>query len=198
MAPLRLLLAATVAGAAWGRLRTAQDAHVDVTFQVSMGGDVPKASSFTVRVHPDWAPKGAAQFKRLIEEGWYDGAGIFRVVPGFVSQFGLPATPHPELPSIKDDPVKVSNRRGTLTFATAGPNTRTSQLFFNTGNNGFLDDQGFSPFAEVLGDGMGIVDAFFSGYGERPSQGKITHLGNVYLDSRFPKLSKIGKLSIQN
>jgi len=197
MAPLRFLLVASVARAAWGRLRTAPDTPFDVTFQVTRGGFVPKTSNFTVRVHPDWAPKGAAQFKHLAEKGWYNGAGIFRVVPGFVAQFGLPAIPHPQLASIKDDPVKVSNKRGTLTFATSGKNTRTSQLFFNTGNNGFLDDQGFSPFAEVLGDGMGIVDAFFSGYGEQPSQGRITRLGNAYLDAKFPGLAKIVKLSIQ-
>merc|ERR1712083_994894 len=123
--------------------------------------------------------------------GWYDGAAFFRIVPGFVAQFGLPAKPQPELKSIKDDPVKKSNKRGYVVFATAGPDTRTSQLFINYADNSFLDKQGFAPFAEVLGDGMDVVDKFYKGYGEKPDQGKITSQGNAYLDKYFPKLTKI-------
>uniref|UniRef100_A0A7S1WTR7 Peptidyl-prolyl cis-trans isomerase n=1 Tax=Alexandrium catenella TaxID=2925 RepID=A0A7S1WTR7_ALECA len=193
---LQLFLAASLLGVAVGRL-SGGSAPFDIVLNVDMGGNTPKSESFTVRVHPDWAPKGAAQFRKLVEEGWYDDAGIFRVVPGFVAQFGLPAKPQPELEPITDDRVTHSNKRGTLVFATAGPNTRTSQLFINYAENSFLDSQGFSPFAEVLGNGMKVVDAFFSGYGEQPSQGKITQQGNAYLDAKFPKLTKITKATIQ-
>mmetsp|Transcript_42931 Transcript_42931/g.99429 ORF Transcript_42931/g.99429 Transcript_42931/m.99429 type:complete len:200 (+) Transcript_42931:66-665(+) len=196
VAPFRSLLAACSIRACLG-LSTSAAAPFDVSFNMSLGGDSPKFATFKVRVNPSWAPKGAAQFKKLVQEGWYNGAAVFRVVPGFVAQFGLPAAPHPELPSIQDDPVQQSNRRGTLVFATAGPNTRTSQLFVNYKDNGFLDSQGFSPFGEVLGDGMDVVESFYKGYGERPNQDAITKKGNAYLDREFPKLTKISKCSIQ-
>jgi len=168
---------------------------VDYKFDIALGGDSPKDASFTVRVHPEWAPIGAAQFAKLVEQGWYDDCGVFRVVPGFVAQFGLPAKAQPRLSNIKDDQVKESNKRGKLVFATAGPNTRTSQLFINFKDNGFLDSQGFAPFAEVIDDGMKVVDQFYAGYGEKPNQGSITAQGNDYLDPNFPKLSKIKKIS---
>eukprot|EP00413_Alexandrium_margalefii_P027984 CAMPEP_0204574404 /NCGR_PEP_ID=MMETSP0661-20131031/40584_1 /ASSEMBLY_ACC=CAM_ASM_000606 /TAXON_ID=109239 /ORGANISM="Alexandrium margalefi, Strain AMGDE01CS-322" /LENGTH=197 /DNA_ID=CAMNT_0051582931 /DNA_START=49 /DNA_END=642 /DNA_ORIENTATION=- len=195
MVACRILFAASVVGAAWG-LRTAKDAPFDVTFEVNTGGDAPKAANVTVRVHPEWAPRGAEHFRRLAKAGWYHGNGVFRILPAFVAQFGLPAEPHPELSAIPDDPVKVRNKRGTLSFASAGPNSRTSQLFFNYGDNSFLDEQGFAPFAEVLGDGMQVIDGFYSGYGQRPVQEKITALGNAYLDTRFPKLPKVRRVTI--
>mmetsp|Transcript_80419 Transcript_80419/g.239591 ORF Transcript_80419/g.239591 Transcript_80419/m.239591 type:complete len:200 (-) Transcript_80419:88-687(-) len=197
MASLRLLLAITLAGVARGGLKTAKNAPFDVVFEVNTGGDVPQMTSFTVRVHPEWAPRGAEQFKSLVQRGWYNEAGVFRVVPNFVAQFGLPAEPQPKLQSITDDPVRVSNKRGTLVFATAGKNTRTSQLFFNYADNKFLDGQGFAPFAEVLGSGMDVVDGFYNGYGQQPSQGQITAQGNAYLFSNYPKLAKISKCSVK-
>ncbi|CAE8742756.1 unnamed protein product [Polarella glacialis] len=174
----------------------APPADFDVVFNVNLGGTAPTEASFTVRVHPEWAPRGAAQFKKLVESGWFDDAGVFRVVPGFVAQFGLPAKPQPTLPNIPDDPVKVSNKRGYLVFATAGPNTRTSQLFINYKDNGFLDKQGFSPFGEILGDGMAVAEKFYAGYGERPNQGSITSQGNAYLDKQFPMTTKILKAAV--
>lgn len=168
---------------------------VDFKVEVALGGDSPKEASFTIRVHPEWAPIGAAQFAKLVDQGWYDDCGVFRVVPGFVAQFGLPAKAQPKLNNIKDDQVKETNSRGKLVFATAGPNTRTSQLFINYKDNSFLDGQGFAPFAEVVGDGMKVVDAFYSGYGEKPNQGAITGQGNAYLDPNFPKMTKIKKIS---
>ena len=127
---------------------------------------------------------------------------------GFVAQFGINGNPEIQSrwrsASIPDDPVKVSNKRGTVVFATAGPNTRTSQIFINTREQGndFLDRQGFSPIGEVI-EGMDIVDKFYAGYGEGapagqgPNQGLIQKQGNSYLERSFPKLSYISKASFQ-
>jgi len=172
-------------------------APFNVTFDVALNGGSQEKASFTVTVRPEWAPRGAAQFKNLVRKGWYNNAGVFRVVPGFVAQFGLPATPQPDLENIMDDPVLTSNKRGTLVFATSGPNTRTSQLFINYGDNSFLNKQGFAPFGEVVGDGMAVVDRFFKGYGETPDQSRINSQGNSYLDARFPKMTKFEKVAVQ-
>mmetsp|Transcript_162996 Transcript_162996/g.522678 ORF Transcript_162996/g.522678 Transcript_162996/m.522678 type:complete len:261 (-) Transcript_162996:190-972(-) len=173
------------------------EAPYDVVVEVALGGIAKETKSFTLKVHPEWAPIGAAQFKKLIEKGWFEEAAIFRVVPGFIAQFGLPAKAQSRLENIRDDPVKVSNKKGTMVFATAGANTRTSQLFINYGDNAFLDKQGFSPFAEVVGDGLKVVEQFNAEYKESPNQGSITSQGNVYLDKNFPRLSKITKMTIQ-
>jgi len=185
-------------GQAVGPAQAEEGKPFDVLFELNLGGESKKTASFTVRVHPEWAPLGAEQFKKLVEQGWYDDAGFFRVVPGFVAQFGLPAKAQPRLPNIKDDPVKVSNKRGTLVFATAGKNTRTSQLFINYRDNTFLDAQGFSPFAEILDDGMKVAEAIYSGYGEKPNQGLVTAQGNQYLDAKFPLMTKIVKATVQS
>lgn len=155
--------------------------------------------SFVVEVHPDWAPLGAARFKELVEDKFFDGAGFFRVVPNFIVQFGLAADPAKSKKwdnRIGDDPVIRTNKRGTITFATAGPNTRTTQLFINFKSNQILDDQGFAPFGEVMGAGMEVVDKITSQYGESPDQGAITAQGNAYLKSNFPNLDFIKKAVI--
>jgi len=152
----------------------------------------------TVRVHPDWAPLGAERFKKLVEQGWYNDAGVFRVVKGFVAQFGLPAKSQPDMERLADDKVKHANMRGTITFATSGPNTRTSQLFINYADNHFLNQQGFAPFGEVLGDGMAVVDSFFAGYAEHPDQRKIQAEGNAYLDINFPQMTKFTKVFVKS
>ena len=150
---------------------------------------------FVVEARPDWAPLGAARFKTLVKEGYFDGAAFFRVLPGFVAQFGLAADPAQtarwEGTDLRDEPVQVSNTPGTLTYAKSGPNTRTTQLFINLGDNsGSLDPQGFSPFAKIISGGD-VPGKFYSGYGERPDQGAITARGADYLDSKFPKLDTI-------
>lgn len=147
-----------------------------------------------IQVTRSWAPIGADRFYNLVHHGFYNGAAFFRIVPGFVVQFGL--SPDPAVnkawkdAKIKDDPVTQSNRPGYLTFATAGPNTRTTQLFINLGNNAPLDGQGFAPFGQVS-SGMDVVQKLYSGYGERPDQGAITSEGKAYLDKNFPNIDRI-------
>ena len=159
------------------------------------------AGAVVVRVVPEWAPLGAARFRALVESGFYDGARFFRVLPGFVAQVGISGDPAVtrkwDKSEIKDDPVKVSNTRGRVTFATAGPDTRTTQVFINfSDKNARLDSAGFSPFGEVV-EGMDVVERLYSGYGEGAPQGKgpdqdrIEKEGNAYLERDFPKLDYI-------
>ncbi|HWR35576.1 MAG TPA: peptidylprolyl isomerase, partial [Clostridia bacterium] len=151
-----------------------------------------------VEVHRDWAPIGARRFEELVKAGYYNGARFFRVVPNFVVQFGLAADPAVTRKwdkTIPDDPVLQTNRVGSLVFATAGPNTRTTQLFINLKSNQSLDDQGFAPFAMVV-EGMDVVQNIYPGYGENPDQGQITARGNAYLTTAFPKLDYIKKATI--
>ena len=152
------------------------------------------AGDFVIAVHPDWAPLGAQRFLTLVDEGYFDGAGFFRVVPGFVVQFGLAADPSNtarwEDAEIKDDPVTRSNTRGMVTFATAGPDTRTTQVFINFGDNSRLDPRGFAPFGEVV-SGMENVDKIRADHGQEPDQEKIGKLGNAYLGEYFPNLDYI-------
>jgi len=149
----------------------------------------------TFEVHPEWAPLGAQRFAAMITSGdVLSHACFFRVVPHFMVQFGIPPDPAVAAQwrqaSMDDDEVKQSNYRGYVTFAMAGPNTRTTQMFINYKHNGFLDRKGFAPFAKVI-KGMDVVDAIYSGYREKPKQGKIQAEGNAYLGHNFPKLSYI-------
>jgi peptidyl-prolyl cis-trans isomerase A (cyclophilin A) len=147
-----------------------------------------------LQVNRAWAPLGADRFYNLVKNGFYKDAAFFRVVPRFVAQFGIPARPEVaaawDHAYIVDDRVTQSNKRGTLTFATAGPNTRTTQIFINFSDNAGLDGQGFAPFGEVT-EGMELVDKFFAGYGESPDQSRITAQGKAYLDKSFPNLDRI-------
>jgi len=159
------------------------------------------SGTFVIQMRPTWAPIGAQRFEELTEAGFWNDCRIFRVIPGFISQFGINGDPKMQAKykvSMRDDPVRESNSRGTVVFATAGPNTRTTQIFINTngkpGGNSFLDKQGFSPFGEVI-SGMDVVDRFYSGYGEGapsgrgPDQGKLQSQGAAYVNPNFPKLS---------
>jgi peptidyl-prolyl cis-trans isomerase A (cyclophilin A) len=152
------------------------------------------AGDFVVEVHRDWAPIGADRFYNLVRNGYFTNASFFRVVPGFVVQFGLSANPAVNKvwkdANIQDDPVIQSNKRGFLVFATGGPNTRTTQLFINFGDNSRLDGMGFAPFGTVV-EGMDVVDKIFPGYGESPRQDLLTDQGDTYVTANFPKIDKI-------
>ncbi len=155
---------------------------------------------FEIEVHRAWAPKGADHFYQLVKSGYYDGARFFRVVPNFVVQFGLAANPAVTKKwdkTIPDDPVMQTNRMGSIVYATAGPNTRTTQLFINLRSNQRLDADGFAPFGMVVGDGMKVVQQIYAGYGERPDQDAITNKGNAYLNANFPALDYIKKATIE-
>jgi len=152
-----------------------------------------------LEVHRDWAPIGADHFHELVQKKYYDGNRFFRVLKGFVVQFGLNGDPavtgHWDNNNLPDDPVKEHNDRGTLVYATAGPGTRTTQLFINLGNNRRLDADGFAPFAKVI-SGMDVVDSLYGGYGEDPDQNLIKSRGNAYLNEHYPKLDYIKTATI--
>jgi peptidyl-prolyl cis-trans isomerase A (cyclophilin A) len=151
---------------------------------------------FVVTVHRAWAPRGADRFYNLVRAKFFDGVTFFRVVKGFVVQFGISPTPAVsaawQTAVIQDDPVKTSNAVGTITYADAGPNTRTTQVFINLGNNASLDGQGFAPFGKVT-SGMSVVDKLYGGYGDQPTgdQQQISQQGNAFLKKHFPKLDGI-------
>lgn len=163
------------------------------------------AGTFVVEVHRDWAPKGADRFYNLVKGGFYDNCRFFRVISGFMVQFGINGDPAVQAAwrtaNLSDDPVKESNKRGNITFATAGPGTRTTQVFINYGNNASLDSQGFAPFGKVV-TGMNVVDKLYADYGEGapsgkgPNQGMIQQSGNAYLEKSFPKLDYIKAATI--
>lgn len=157
---------------------------------------VTTAGDFVVSVHRTWAPIGADRFYNLVKNRFYDGNRIFRVVPGFVVQFGI--SPFPEVSKawqdarIDDDTITVNNTRGAVTFASAGPGTRTTQVFVNLGNNQNLDVDTFAPFAAVT-DGMNVIEQLYSGYGDRPTrdQAQMFEQGDAYFDKQYPKLDEI-------
>ncbi len=152
------------------------------------------AGDLVVDVTRAWSPNGSDRFYELVEAGFYDDTRVFRVLTGFVAQFGINGNPAVQRTwgnqVFDDDPVVESNLRGTVTFASAGPNTRTTQVFINYRDNSRLDDMGFSPFG-VVRSGMESADAFNSDYGETPDQVEITSQGNSYLDATFPNLDSI-------
>jgi peptidyl-prolyl cis-trans isomerase A (cyclophilin A) len=159
------------------------------------------AGPFVILVHRDWAPKGADRFYNLVKYGFFDNTRFFRVMPNFMAQFGINGDPVIQGPwrdaNIPDEPVKQSNKRGTITFANAGPNTRSTQVFINFRDNGAsLDRQGFAPFGEVV-SGMEAVDKINAEYGEQPEQGSIQRQGNAYLIKAFPKLDYVKKATIE-
>lgn len=156
---------------------------------------------FVIEVHRDWAPKGADRFYNLVKNGYYDDVRFFRVISGFMAQFGISGDPklndtwHEA--AIEDDPVRQSNTRGMVSFAMRGPGSRTTQLFINfVDRNAQLDRMGFAPFGKVV-EGMEVVDKLYSGYGEGapsgagPEQGRALAEGNAYFSASFPELDSI-------
>lgn len=159
-----------------------------------------------IQVTRAWAPMGADRFYNLVKNGYFTDASFFRVIAGFMAQFGINAKPTInaawQVANIQDDPVKQSNKRGYMSFAMAGPNTRTTQLFINYGDNSSsLDPQGFAPIGQVI-EGMDVVDKVYSDYGEGaprgngPDQGRVQLEGKPYLDKNFPKLDSIKSAAI--
>ena len=172
------------------------------TFKVKF---VTTEGDFVVESQREWAPLGVDRFYNLVKNGYYDGVCFFRVISGFMAQFGIHGDPkvsaawRPE--RIQDDPVKQSNKRGYISYAMAGPNTRTTQLFINYTDNSRLDQMGFAPIARVV-EGMDVVDRLHSGYGEGapngkgPDQGRLQAEGSAYLTKDFPQLDCIKKATI--
>jgi peptidyl-prolyl cis-trans isomerase A (cyclophilin A) len=161
--------------------------------------------AIVIKVTRAWAPIGADRFYNLVKNGFFNDARFFRMIPGFIVQFGISADPKVSAvwhdADIQDDPAKQSNTAGTVTFATAGPNTRTTQVFINLKDNQSLDSQGFAPFGTVT-EGMDVAQSFYSGYGEGapmgngPNQQLIQSQGESYLATDFPKLDKIKSATV--
>ena len=162
--------------------------------------------AIVIEVHREWAPIGADRFYNLVRGGFYNNVRFFRVLQGFMAQFGMNGTPAVQKAwtassvNLKDDPVKQSNKRGYVTFANAGPNSRSTQLFINLVDNTFLDPEAmhFAPFGQVV-EGMEVADMLYSGYGRTnvPDQQSITSDGNAYLNKEYPKLDYIKTATIE-
>lgn len=155
--------------------------------------------NFVVDVFRAWSPRGVDRFHELVNAGYFTDIAFIRVLPGFVAQFGMHGDPAVnrrwEGSPILDDAVVQSNNRGTIVFATSGPNTRGNQFFINYGDNARLDGMGFSPFGRVV-DGMSVVDSIYAGYGETPDQARVGTEGNAYLKRQFPRLDYIKSAKI--
>jgi len=155
---------------------------------------------FVVEAHRAWAPDGAKRLYNLVKIGFFEDVAFFRVLPRFVAQFGVHGDPAVNREwrgaRIADDPAKESNRRGTVTFATAGPNSRTTQLFVNLKDNASLDAKGFTPVGEVV-EGMEVVDSLYSGYRGTVDQIKARRQGNAYLKESFPKLDYVKRATLE-
>ncbi|EJK61708.1 hypothetical protein THAOC_17756, partial [Thalassiosira oceanica] len=179
-----------------------------IEFTVENLDGVPgETGTFIVLTRPDWAPIGAGRFETLVSEGFFEECRVFRVLPNFMAQFGINGDPDVQAKwnwnYLEDEPVAASNSRGALSFANAGPGTRSTQLFINLNDkNSFLDERGFSPIGQVV-EGMDVVERFYSGYGETvnfdpsgegPDQDLIQSEGNEYLQSSYPKLSYYSKV----
>ena len=174
------------------------------TFQAKF--DTSKGT-FVIQVRRAWAPNGADRFYNLVKSGYYDNCKVFRVVPYFMAQWGINGDPKVNAQwvqaAIPDDPVKQSNRKGYVSFAMGGKNTRTTQVFINyTDDNIQLDGMGFAPFGTVV-KGTGIVASFYADYGDGPpaaktgpDQNRIQREGNAYLEKNFPKLDYIKSATI--
>jgi cyclophilin family peptidyl-prolyl cis-trans isomerase len=174
------------------KLKEVAPATYKASFDTSVGVVV-------IEVTRAWAPRGADRFYNLVKNGYYNGCRFFRVMPNFMVQFGINGDPKIQSAwantDIPDDPVTQSNKRGFITFASRGPNTRTTQVFINFTDNAGLDSQGFAPFGQVV-SGMEVVDKINAEHLQRPVQGRIQAEGNRYLAKEFPTLDYIKKAAI--
>lgn len=183
-----------------GTLRSSSGGSTLIEFKVAnLNGEPNTHGSFTMKTRPDWSKLGAERVVDLTKDGFWDDCRFFRVLNNFMAQWGINGSPEKNKKwkkSIADEGVKQSNKRGTVSFAMAGPGTRSHQLFINYKNNKYLDEQGFAPIGEIV-EGMDVVDRLYSGYGEGapsgkgPNQGKMQMQGNKYLKENFPKLTYI-------
>ncbi len=173
-------------------LKEKAPATFKIKFQTTKG-------SFVVECKRAWSPAGVDRFYNLSKNGFFDNIKFFRVVQGFVVQFGMHGDPAVGAKwrdaNIPDEKVVKGNKRGFLTYAKSGPNTRSTQYFINLADNDRLDEMGFPAFGHVT-EGMDVVDKLYNGYGEAPNQGQIAEKGNAYLDSEFPKLDFVQKVII--
>lgn len=164
------------------------------------------AGQVVLLVHRDWAPLGVDRFYNLVKNGFYDDTRVYRVLDGFMAQFGMNGDPRVNMTwrnkVIVDDPVAHTNSRGTVSFAKGGPHSRTTEVFINYRDNAALDERGFAPFAEVV-EGMEVVDGFYKAYGDGPPRGEgpyqaqVQAQGNAYLDISFPDLTRIERVLIE-
>jgi peptidyl-prolyl cis-trans isomerase A (cyclophilin A) len=206
--------AAAAAASAVVSSLSAAEKGIFVRFDIDLVHDTateqPTSTFFIVEIKPEWAPLGAQRFLQLVESKFFDNCRFFRALPNFMAQFGIAADPKATAywrkKNIPDDPVIASNERGYLTYAMAGPNTRTSQLFINFRSNAFLDKQKFAPFGRVVEGLETAVDAIYTGYGEGgngkgtdgkgPNQNMLNNKGEAYLQELFPKLTIIHSVSV--
>jgi cyclophilin family peptidyl-prolyl cis-trans isomerase len=200
---LRLLVLCAAVAACVGAERDGEPPAAPDRFRV---GFETSKGEFVIEVTRDWAPRGADRFHELVTAGYYDDARFHRVVPGFILQWGLARDPDVTASwserYLPDDPVVASNTRGRIAYAFTDPGTRATQVYINLVDNVRLDSTGFAPFGEVV-DGVEIVDAIYSGYGEssggglrRGDQSLIVAEGNAYLDEAFPRLDRLIRAKI--
>jgi len=164
------------------------------------------SGDFVIEVHRTWAPLGADRFYNLVKNGFYDDTRVYRVLEGFMAQFGMNGDPRVNMAwknaILVDDPVTQTNARGRVAFAKGGPNSRTTEVFVNLRDNAALDDRGFAPFGEVV-EGMDVVDGLYDGYGDGPPRGEgpyqaqVQVQGNAYLDASFPELTRIVRATVE-
>jgi len=188
-----LVLISGCSSSSTGSAGATAPAEFKVRFDTSKG-------PFVLEVHREWAPNGVDRFYELVKNNFFNDARFFRVVPGFVVQWGIHKDPKVSAEwrdkNIPDDPVKQSNLRGYITYAMRGPNTRTTQLFINLADNASLDGQGFAPFGKVT-EGFEVVQNLNAEYGQTPDQGLIQSQGNAYLEPQFPRLDYIKSTKIE-
>jgi len=180
------------------RFQETAPAAYQVRLETSVGDVV-------IQVHRAWAPLGADRFYNLAKGGYYDGSRIYRVLPNFMAQFGLHADPYVtqawKSEFLVDDPGVASNTRGRVAFAKGGLHSRTTEIFISYKDNSQLDERGFTPIGEVI-EGMEVVDAFYSAYGDGPPRGEGPYQamaaarGNEYLDADFPELTRILRVTL--